>query len=123
MKGKRTITVKRVKSYNELAEAVNSEKVVIYIEGSLYDEVKSKAKASKTLKGNRTVGGVLLIGGILTGGSLPLLLGGINYAFGKLMPDDLKKYDVVFKDSPRRIELYLKKGQNKYNKELDSVVG
>ena len=122
MKMRRTIVSKIAMEYNTLAEYVNKREVVIYIKGKLYDEMKDKAFESKITKNNKKLGGLLVIGGLLTGGAISLLLGASSLVYSKISKDDFKDYKVKINKNEKRIELYLNKGENKYDPKYDTII-
>lgn len=109
-------------SYNELAELVNSKRPVIFIKGKLYDEIISKAKETKINRSNKTIGCVALAAGVLTGGTLAIILGAVNLAFGTVLKNkDFEDYKVKINKKEKRIELYVNKGPDKYDPRYDTI--
>ena len=121
MKLKRNVTVDIATEYNDLANYVNNKRTVIFIQGPLYDEMTDKANSSKMSKNNKLLGAIVVVGGILTGDTLAIILGAISLATG-LLPDDFKDYKVKINKKSQRIELYLNKGENKYDSNYDTLV-
>lgn len=121
LRKKRDIEVTVVKEYNTFVDSVKTEKVVIFVIGDLYNEVKRKASNSNACKSNKVMGGIGIVATILTGGTvLPLLMAGLMVS--GIVADDFKKYTVKINKKLKRIELYLKKGPEKYDSNYDTLI-
>lgn len=121
MKLKRTIHAVKVNEYNELATAVNEECVVIAIIGDLYDEIFEKAKEEKMVSTNKKLNKFIVTAGILTGGIGTVVAGIVLSIINSMCAHDFKDYDVKINERKKRIELYLKKGPEKYNSKYDTL--
>ena len=117
MKRERTLEAKIVKTRNELVDCLEREDIVIFVEGDLYEKMKDELgepKMSKTV-GMAGLGvGVLALSPISMGLALGLLLVGTA-------KDQIKKYNYKNNKKLERIELYLVKGDKRYNKEFDTI--
>lgn len=121
MKLKRTLHAVKVTEYNDLAKAVNENQVVIVVTGKLYEEVLEKAKLGNQINTNKLLTKILLVGGILTGGAAAIIIGAIGAVANVAIPNDFKNYDIKINKNKKRIELYLKKGKDKYDPKHDTL--
>jgi len=130
MELKTLIYPKVVIERDSLVQALDSQKMVIYIEDPLYEEMYKELSRNikgKTAKGlsavGATVGLAALLGGSLLAAPLGLLVilasaaGGIAGA----SMDKLKEYSVKIDSVKRRIVLIKASGQNKFNKRRHEI--
>lgn len=123
MKRERTIKAQIVKSRNALVDSLEREDIVIFIESDLYTSMK---KELTTPKQSKKAGAFSLGIGALIMGTAPVIaaanigLGIINMLSG-LAKDQIKNYNLINNKEFERIELYLAKGESKYNKDLDTI--
>ncbi len=123
MKRERTIKAQIVKSRNALVDSLEREDIVIFIEGDLYTGMKKELTTPKQSKkaGAFSLGiGALIIGTAPVIATANIGLGIINMLSG-LAKDQIKNYDLINNKEFERIELYLAKGESKYNKDLDTI--
>ena len=117
MKRERTLEAKIVKTRNELVDCLEREDIVIFVEGDLYEKMKEELGGPKMSKTVGVAGlgvGVLALSPISIGLALGFLLVGTA-------KDQIKKYNYKNNKKLERIELYLVKGDKRYNKEFDTI--
>lgn len=117
MKRERTLEAKIVKTRNELVDCLEREDIVIFVEGDLYEKMKEELGDPKM---NKTVGKVGLGVGMLA--LSPISIGlGLGFLLLGTAKDQIKKYNFKNNKELERVELYLVKGEKRYNKELDTI--
>ena len=102
----------------ELVNYIRNNNAVIFIENPLYDEIYEKADLSKSIKNNKLMGTILVAGGLFTGGLFTIIVGALGMSCG-LIPHEFEDYKIKINKKNKRIELYLAKGPNRYNKKYD----
>ena len=117
---KRIITANIVTEDYELVNCIKNNNAVIFVKNPLYDEIYEKAEISKTAKNNKLMGTILVAGGVLTGGLFAIIVGALGMSCG-LIDHDFKDYKIKINKKDKRIELYLTKGPNRYNKKYDEI--
>lgn len=124
MKRERILEAKIVRSRNDLVDCLEKEEIVIFVEGDLYEKMKKELvepKQSKKLgKINLGLGMASMFVGAPVVAVANVGIGMWNMLSGA-SKDQIKKYNLKNNKEFKRIELYLAKGQDKYNKELDAI--
>ena len=123
MKRERTLEAKIVKTRNELVDCLEREDIVIFVEGDLYEKMKDELSEPKTSKsvGKAGIGlGVLATVASPVVGIANIGLGLYNLLSGTAK-DQIKNYNLKNNKELERVELYLAKGEGRYNKEFDTI--
>ena len=123
MKRERTLEAKIVKTRNELVDCLEREDIVIFVEGDLYEKMKDELSDPKTSKvvGKAGIGlGVLATVASPVVGMANIGLGLYNLLSGTAK-DQIKNYNLKNNKELERVELYLAKGERRYNKEFDTI--
>lgn len=120
MREKRNLKVHYISDYNELVKAISEKELVIYVEGSLYEEIKKEIKKEKreykSVKGigklNVLFGGITLATEVSLLGPIMLGAGAVGYLCGKLAEGsaDFNKYKIVDNRNEKRLEMLRVKG-------------
>ncbi len=116
---KEVISATVVTNEDALYDALMSQKSVIIIKGTLFNQALPEIKKAKQAKVSKKLGGTAMALGFLAGGPIGWIvlgLGGLNSIMGKKSdPHLLKKYKIEIKEKESKIYLYKAHGENKYD--------